>query len=114
MACGSSHLSAYHWLAIVRLAWFSYVTHLAGVTRIRNLLRCHPFERIVRFIAMFILLLILIVAYIPTGMFNWHSADSLPKEHRENWLMVAQSARPDSPAICFFDYGTAWKILGTQ
>ncbi|OTA92384.1 hypothetical protein M434DRAFT_387396 [Hypoxylon sp. CO27-5] len=90
LSCG---LSAYHWQMIVSLAWFSSVTHLAGLTILRNHLRAHPWKRNIRFSLMFILLVGLIVSLVPTGYFTWKNPDP-------NGNSISSMA---NPAVCYFD-----------
>ncbi|WQF80709.1 hypothetical protein CDEST_05723 [Colletotrichum destructivum] len=62
-------LSAYHWKMVVSLAWFSSVTHLSALTFLRSYLAKHPAGRLWRLGLMLILLVLLSVAFIPTGHF---------------------------------------------
>lgn len=64
-------LSEYHWQIIVHLAWFASVTHLAALTFLRHYLINHPTEKTWRVVAMLIVLILLIVAMIPTSHFTW-------------------------------------------
>lgn len=64
-------LSEYHWQIIVHLAWFASVTHLAALTFLRHYLHNHPTEKTWRVVAMLIMLVLLIVAMIPTSHFTW-------------------------------------------
>jgi len=68
LPCG---LSCYHWQVIVYLAWFSTLTHLSCLTFLRARLHQRPTERAWRVAAMLIVVLLLIVAIVPTGNFNW-------------------------------------------
>lgn len=68
LRCG---LLAFHWQIIVLLAWFSSITHLSCLTFLRNHLYNRPAERVWRLIAMGLMLLMLVVAMIPTGGYNW-------------------------------------------
>lgn len=79
LRCG---LSAYHWQIMVYLAWFSSITHLCCLTFLRNYLFNHPGQRLWRLISMFIIIIMLVVALVPTGYFDWSS--------------------PASYAICYF------------
>ncbi len=63
-------LSFYHWHLMVYLAWFCSLTHLSCLTFLRNHLYNHPGERIWRLIGMGTLVILLIVALLPTGNYN--------------------------------------------
>lgn len=69
-------LTAYHWQMVVSLAWFSTVTHLSALTFLRSYLAKHPAGRLWRLALMFILLVLLFVAFIPTGHFNFVDDDT--------------------------------------
>lgn len=62
--CG---LSIYHWQILVYLAWFCSITHLSCLTFLRNHLYNHRGERIWRLLGMGALIIMLIVALLPTG-----------------------------------------------
>jgi hypothetical protein len=89
LRCG---LSAYHWQVLVYLAWFSSLTHLCCLTFLRNYLFNHPGQRIWRLVSMFMIIIMLVVALVPTGYFDW--------------LGQGQSSgpppAPSSYAICFY------------
>lgn len=65
--CG---LSVYHWQILVYLTWFSSLTHLSCLTFLRNHLYNHPGERLWRLIGMGALVVMLIVALLPTGNYS--------------------------------------------
>lgn len=88
LKCGQTDLSIFHWEILVRLCWFSCITHLAGLTSIRHYLQANPWERNLRFILIFALLVLLLVALFPTGF-------AIGFEGRYDTLAI--------PAICFFD-----------
>jgi len=68
--CG---LSVYHWQILVYLTWFSSLTHLSCLTFLRNHLYNHPGERLWRLVGMGALVVMLIVALLPTGNYNSNS-----------------------------------------
>lgn len=68
LRCG---ISAFHWQIIILLAWFSSITHLSCLTFLRNHLYNRPAERVWRLIAMGLMMVMLLVALIPTGGYNW-------------------------------------------
>ncbi|KAI1383925.1 uncharacterized protein F4822DRAFT_55605 [Hypoxylon trugodes] len=90
-------ISALHWKMIVYLSWFSCITNLSALTFLRSYLIRHPFERAWRLISTFVLLVILIVALVPTGHFFWDPDDF---DHSEPQI---QDAAPSSYAICYFN-----------
>ncbi|KXJ89730.1 hypothetical protein Micbo1qcDRAFT_176942 [Microdochium bolleyi] len=55
---------------VVYLAWFAATTHLAGMTTLRSHFASRSRPRIVRVGLMFLLLVALCVAMVPTGYFN--------------------------------------------
>lgn len=93
-----SGLSALHWKMIVYLAWFSCATHLSALTFLRNYLINHPGQRRWRLASMFTLLLILIVAMIPTGHFNWDALIHIPY-----MPTTSMDAAPSANATCYFN-----------
>jgi hypothetical protein len=64
-------LSIYYWLLVVDLAWFSAITHLAGLSILRTYFDHRRWIKLVRVGLMSILLILLILAFIPTGFFSW-------------------------------------------
>lgn len=68
---GPHGISAYHWLMAVYLAWLSNLTHATGLTFLRRYLSANPSERALRIILMAILFVLLIVALVPTRLFEW-------------------------------------------
>lgn len=93
--CG---LDAYHWQMIVHLAWFSAVTHLSGLVAMRGYIAKLRWARYIRITLMFSLIVILLVATVPTIFFNWGEAAN---SRRSNVHVTAASA--NSTAICFLD-----------
>ncbi|KAK1847741.1 hypothetical protein CCHR01_09646 [Colletotrichum chrysophilum] len=94
--CLDKRLTAHHWQFIVYLAWFSSVTHLSGLTILRRYLQAHPREKYVRLSLMLVLVIMILVAMIPTAFFNWH-----PKL-APNGTEDGTGAWPGMPALCFF------------
>ncbi|KFY82344.1 hypothetical protein V500_10610 [Pseudogymnoascus sp. VKM F-4518 (FW-2643)] len=60
-------LSIFHWHMVVRLAWFSSVTHLTTLTFLRRYIHDNRVVRILRLVLMLVLMIMLAVALIPTG-----------------------------------------------
>lgn len=88
-------ISAYHFLVIGHVAWFSNLTHIAGLTVLRRYLFLRPVEKWVRLFLMITLTIMLLVAMGPTVFFDWtdnHSAST-----------------PGTDAVCFYDVERALK-----
>lgn len=68
MRCG---ISTYQWQVLVYLAWFSSLTHLSCLTLLRRYLFHRRGERIWRLVCMSILVILLILALIPTANYRW-------------------------------------------
>ncbi|KAJ5171285.1 uncharacterized protein N7500_004068 [Penicillium coprophilum] len=91
-------LQSYHWLAIVDLAWFSSITHLACLTFLRGHLRNHSLERTFRVIAMACLAMMLIVALSFTSTYWW--ALIYGKSSVLEVAILTESNTIQHPAIC--------------
>jgi hypothetical protein len=76
----------------VYLAWFSSLTHLCCLTFLRNYLFNHPGQRLWRLVSMFIIIIMLVIALVPTGSFDWFRGSSTDEP----------MPPPSSYAICFF------------
>ncbi|KAK8052418.1 hypothetical protein PG993_003803, partial [Apiospora rasikravindrae] len=102
--CG---LDAYHWQMIVHLAWFSAVTHLSGLFALRGCIAKRRWAKYTRVGLMFCLIVMLIVATVPTVFFNWTSI--LLRIDSGNSKFQLSAADPESAAMCFLhvNYG-AW------
>lgn len=94
LRCG---LSCYHWQLLVYLAWFSSVTHLACLTFLRHYLYIHPGERAWRLVLMFLLAVMLLVAIVPTGNYNWGNGPSFDESTGQ---LVYPTPSPTDYAIC--------------
>lgn len=64
----------FNWLLVIRLAWFSCVTHLSCLTLLRGYLQNHPEERWWRLFFMFDLVVMLITAIVPTADYYRNNA----------------------------------------
>lgn len=91
-------ISAYHWQRLVQLAWFSSITHLCTLTALRNYFRRHSIGYFWRLPGMIILVLMLIVALVPTGQYTWEAIIY------ENAIQQDIKLRPQPTdlAICYF------------
>jgi hypothetical protein len=63
----SGGLPLYHWQPVVNLAWFSTMTHLITLTVLREEIRPNSAIKILRIIAMGVLIVMLTFAIIPIG-----------------------------------------------
>ncbi|EQK98155.1 hypothetical protein OCS_06135 [Ophiocordyceps sinensis CO18] len=90
------NLAAYHWQIIVYLAWFSTVSHLAGLTVIRSYLHAFPRKRNIRLALVAVVMLLLLVAMVPTQFFAWRG--------------TASRFLPGTAAVCYFDMGLARRM----
>jgi hypothetical protein len=98
LKCGTS---TYQWQVLVYLAWFSSLTHLSCLTLLRNYLHQRPAERIWRLICMFVLVVLLILAFLPTANYRWqygYSAKSTgcptPQDYAICYLRPVQRPGP--------------------
>ena len=69
-------LSGYHWKMMVRVAWFSTITHLAALSCLRTYLHEYKFKRAIRLLLMLCLAVMLIVATLVTA--DGRFSDDLP------------------------------------
>lgn len=90
LRCG---ISAYHFLLIGSVAWFSNLTHVAGLTVLRRYLSQRSTEKRIRQFFMVVLSLMLLAAMGPTIFFDW--------AHKAYYNLSVSF--PGSHAICFFD-----------
>lgn len=106
--CG---ISIFHWHMVVRLAWFSSVTHLTTLTFLRRYMYNNRGIRIIRLFLMLILMLMLVVALILTGgecgLQNYKPYRRLSDNYGDVY--------PGSPTKCCFKavYGEA-KFMGSE
>ena len=68
LRCG---IRAYHWQMIVYLAWFSSLTHLTTLTLLRQYFRDNPGPGLWRAIFMLVMVMLLVVALLPSGDVDW-------------------------------------------
>lgn len=111
----SKGISLYHWTTIVDLAWFSALTHLATLTSLRHFFRDRPVMATSRVILMGLVLVLLSVAFFPTGFHNqrFHSAGD-----SDDFANDFEKVRRDydsyfvsAPAMCFYSTSTATSAL---
>lgn len=103
---GETPLTAADWYTVAYLTWFASTTHMAGLTVTRAAFQQLPTLRIVRVGLMFTLMMLLVVALVPTGFFNW---DAFNIEGLEPTAAV-----PQSPAVCYFNMTTARALLESR
>lgn len=92
-------ISAYHWQRLVQLSWFSSITHLCTLTTLRNYFRRHTIGYFWRLPGMIILILMLIVALVPTGHYTWESSIIQSARRQRNTIRP----QPTDNAICYFN-----------
>lgn len=97
LRCG---ISAYHWRKLVDIAWFASVTHLTCLTFLRGHLHQKRFARVWRVASMVIMIIMLIVALIPTG--NYQFADYA--EAYDAGYGDKYRPSPSDYAICYFQF----------
>lgn len=88
--CG---ISTYHWKILVSLAWLCSTTHLCCLTFLRSYLYKRPFKRLWRVLGMSALVIMLIVALVPTGHYVNRSY--------ENILPAVVRPMPADFVICY-------------
>ncbi|KAI1264357.1 hypothetical protein F5Y18DRAFT_80214 [Xylariaceae sp. FL1019] len=91
--CG---ISAYDWQVIASLAWFSIITHLAGLSVLRSHLRAHAWKRGFRLLLMTAMFGFWVRAVIPTIFFAWPTYEVF--------------AQPGDPARCYQDIRMGFQI----
>ncbi|KAJ5522095.1 hypothetical protein N7527_006210 [Penicillium freii] len=97
LKCG---ISTHQWQVLVYLAWFSSLTHLSCLTLLRNYLHQRPAERIWRLFCMFVLVVLLILAFLPTANYRWqygYSAKSTGRPALQDYAIcyLRPVRRPD-------------------
>lgn len=110
LKCG---ISTYQWQVLVYLAWFSSLTHLSCLTLLRNYLHQRPAERIWRLICMFVLLVLLSLALLPTGNYRWQygypatpTGRPAPQDYAICYLRPGQGRDTiPNPGFASIDYG---------
>ncbi|KAI4096247.1 MAG: hypothetical protein LQ344_001073 [Seirophora lacunosa] len=109
----SRGVALYHWQTTVNLAWFSAITHLATLTLLKLSVRSRSSMATWRVLAMGAVLLLLSVAFVPTGyvwqrdyeLSSGNSTDSVftnPDNKAFNATMDSFSHLAASPAICWY------------
>lgn len=114
-------IPAYHWHILVRLAWFSTITHQGTLFLMQKYFQERRWQRTVRLLLMYALLISLIIAMLPTVSFNWYTkrfsvyVDGPPDDKGlipQEWLVTystfeKSAAQPGSPTLCYFDISSA-------
>lgn len=92
---------------IVYLVWFSCTTHLSTLVFLRRYLIEHPAERWWRLVSMSTLLLLCLVAMVPTGHFYWDylTSEMLSDSFDYNTDLAVPyfDASPWDNATCYFN-----------
>lgn len=97
LSCG---LSLYHWQTVVDLAWFSALTHLTTLTSLKRYFRSYPFMAACRVLVMGIVLILLSVAFVPTGYAWQRDGDAIQEDVDPTKDLYAYFM--SSPAVCLF------------
>lgn len=92
-------ISAYHWQRLVQLAWFSSVTHLCTLTALRSYFLRSTLGYFWRLPGMIILVIMLIVALVPTGHYTWDSRTMAIAQRPSDNIRP----KPTDHAICYFN-----------
>ncbi|RMJ08776.1 hypothetical protein CDV36_011620 [Fusarium kuroshium] len=99
LPCG---IDAFHWRILVYLAWFSSIIHLSGLVATSHIHE-RVWERHIRISLSLLFLVMLMVATIPVGFFDW--GDPLIR-----WRDDTPTVYPGSPAICSFNFELAFSL----
>ncbi|EKG22598.1 hypothetical protein MPH_00066 [Macrophomina phaseolina MS6] len=95
-------ISVYHWRTVVYLAWMSSNVHLTTLTVLRRMLRTNSAARTLRLTGMLVLLVLLVLALVPTSSINFSkAATNVPYAHA--WYVQNPSFTPADPAVCFWN-----------
>ncbi|KAL4730875.1 hypothetical protein ACLX1H_002917 [Fusarium chlamydosporum] len=89
-------ISSYHFLLITRLAWFSNLTHLCGLTVLRKYFHIRPVEKRIRIVCMFTIAIMLLIAIGPTLLFDWDDSSGGGESSVGTYVICFFSA-PRSP-----------------
>ncbi|KXH35211.1 hypothetical protein CSIM01_11165 [Colletotrichum simmondsii] len=96
-----ANLSAYHWNAVIYLAWLSSTVHLMSLSVLRDRLRASKALRAVRVSAIILILGLLLVALVPTVSSEW------PGNLRHEYMYLDWRIMPTGiPVRCFWDTRT--------
>lgn len=71
---------SYDWQIIVYLGWFSSLTHLTTLTALRKYMIEHPTIRLWRLLLMLTIVVMLIIALIPTMQLGWFYSPRLGRQ----------------------------------
>lgn len=95
-------IDSYHYQTVIYLAWMSSSVHLSAISILAPILKERPALRIWRLIGMLALLVLLVIALIPTASNDW------------GLIMWEGIVHPNSgwgiPAVCF--WGTTYVSVG--
>ncbi|KAF4460610.1 acetylcholinesterase precursor, partial [Fusarium albosuccineum] len=120
-------IPAYHWQVLVHLAWFSAITHQGALIFMQHHFQRHPWQRNTRLVLMGALLIMLLIAMVPTAFFNWYSKryritiqgteddETQARKLLLTYFSLARSAaQPVSPALCYFNLTTASTLFNSS
>jgi hypothetical protein len=87
-------IDSYHYQTVIYLAWMSSSVHLSALSVLAPVLKERPALRIWRLVGMLVLLVLLVIALIPTASNDW------------GWLtwegMAPENSGWGVPAVCFW------------
>ncbi|KAL9056655.1 MAG: hypothetical protein Q9162_002826 [Coniocarpon cinnabarinum] len=102
-------LTVYHWQLVVYMAWMSSNVHLTTLTVLQDYFYRHKMLRNIRLFGMMVLLLLLVVAFVPTSSMNWVSAilqdfnrDKYPENDDPVWRDAWYGLNFAMPVRCFW------------
>ncbi|KAJ3519766.1 hypothetical protein NM208_g13995 [Fusarium decemcellulare] len=120
-------IPAYHWQVLVHLAWFSAITHQGALIFMQKHFQQHPWQRNMRLVFMGALLIMLLIAMVPTAFFNWYSKryritiqgteDDKTQDRKlllTYFSLARSAAQPVSPALCYFNLTTASTLFNSS
>ena len=95
-------ISLYHWSTIVDLAWFSALTHLATLTSLRHFFRSRPIMATCRVLVMGLILVLLSVAFVPTGFESQRFLDIQNPYHEQDPRYYPHEYFVSVPTLCLY------------
>lgn len=96
-------ISVYHWRTVVYLGWMSSNVHLTTLTVLRRVLQSNSAARTLRLTGMMVLLILLVMALVPTSSNNFSAAIS-NTAYLGYWYSTDPAFNPADPAFCFWQH----------
>lgn len=94
-----SGITAYHWQRVIRIAWFSCITHLCCLTVLREHFKQNRSLYYWRLPGMVIRVIMLAVGFVPTAQYTWDNESDSSGEQE-----VALRPFPRDYAICYLGF----------